>query len=479
NMLNYTSPLVDEKNPLYCPAIPAADYLKELRFRTQKTAKAKNLSGQKLSHSFGHSLEQSSREGPNNDDSVGSDWVLGDYFTSGQGWFSSQSPGPEDLPPYSPTVPVRPQSKVPQIFEMPSPGAKRIFHDLKRKNGFSDFAAPPKYARSLLSLHESSFDLEVWPEKLQFTGIKPSPADAANALRDRKPATTDLDRLIDDLDSELSGIRLKERLWRLGAINPQSLMDFLCMHAHINQRTLHILRETNVERISFTTLMEDGNGLNLTGRDIYSVFSKPDSYRLLSELSFSGIRIQDSDICHIHHLPSLSTLLLDETGIGNEGVFLLVSLKRTLTRLSIASNPDIDNEAVPALLLLSNLSFLSILDTAIDMVGLRRLADFIHKTDQMVDIEIPYACQEYVDKIHTKYLFNPLPPLVVNPHICGKLSDSALRRNLEAHAACNPFIVPSGTRQELVERLSEILKIRKLDMLVVEMLGGDDSTEGK
>ena len=78
-------------------------------------------------------------------------------------------------------------------------------------------------------------------------------------------------------------------------------------------------------------------------------------------------------------------------------MFLLVSLKRTLTKLSLASNPDIDNEAVPAMLLLLKLSFLSILDTGIDMAGLRRLAEFAHKTDQLIDIEIPYACQDYVD----------------------------------------------------------------------------------
>jgi len=78
-------------------------------------------------------------------------------------------------------------------------------------------------------------------------------------------------------------------------------------------------------------------------------------------------------------------------------VSLLVSLKRTLTKLSLASNPDIDNEAVPAILLLLKLSFLSILDTGIDMVGLRRLAEFAHKTDQLIDIEMPYASQDYVD----------------------------------------------------------------------------------
>jgi len=111
NMLNYTSPLVDEKNPLYCPAIPAAEYLKELRFRTQKSAKSRNLSRQSLSHSFGYTLEQSSREEHNNEGTTDSDWILGDYFASGRGWFSSQSPGA----PYSPTAP---QSKVPQILEI-------------------------------------------------------------------------------------------------------------------------------------------------------------------------------------------------------------------------------------------------------------------------------------------------------------------------------------------------------------------------
>ena len=235
-MLNNTDPLVDENNPLYCPAIPAADYLKELRFRTQKSAKSRNFSSRNLSRSFGYTLEKSSREDPKNDGSIGSDWISGDYFTSGQGWFSSQSPGVEDLPPYSPTVPVRPQSKVPKILEI-SPnlsGKKLIVHDLKRKNDFSDFAAPPKYARSLLSIHDSSFDLEVWSEKLDFEGVKPSPSDATNVLKDRNPATSssDLDRLIDSLDSELPGIRLKERLWRLGVINPQSLMDFLCKNGN-------------------------------------------------------------------------------------------------------------------------------------------------------------------------------------------------------------------------------------------------------
>lgn len=54
----------------------------------------------------------------------------------------------------------------------------------------------------------------------------------------------------------------------------------------------------------------------------FAVFSKPHSFLFLTELSFSATRVQDADIVHIHHLPRLVTLLLNNTGIGNEGSVL-------------------------------------------------------------------------------------------------------------------------------------------------------------
>lgn len=76
--------------------------------------------------------------------------------------------------------------------------------------------------------------------------------------------------------------------------------------------------------------------------------------------------------------------------------------------------------------------------------------------------------------IHSHYLGFPLPPLITDPQATAQLSLAALKRNLEAHAACNPSIIATGTRPEMVQRLSEILKIRKLDMLVKDMLSGND-----
>ena len=172
----------------------------------------------------------------------------------------------------------------------------------------------------------------------------------------------------------------------------------------------------------------------------------------------------------------------------------MVSLKQTLTQLSLAKNPDIDDDAVPAILLLSKLSFLSIFDTSIEMIGLRRLAETIFEDNRTMDIEIPLVCEAYIDSrcfrlvcvyisvgltfridIHSQYLTFPLPPLITSPQASAQLSLAALKRNLEAHAACNPSILAAGTRPEMVQRLSEILKIRKSDMLVKDMLSGNDS----
>ncbi|KAF6741421.1 hypothetical protein DFP72DRAFT_1083998 [Ephemerocybe angulata] len=50
---------------------------------------------------------------------------------------------------------------------------------------------------------------------------------------------------------------------------------------------------------------------------------------------FSGTPIEDFDLIFLHHLPKLLALDLNDTGVGNEVVFLLVPLKRTLETLSL------------------------------------------------------------------------------------------------------------------------------------------------
>jgi hypothetical protein len=162
--------------------------------------------------------------------------------------------------------------------------------------------------------------------------------------------------------------------------------------------------------------------------------------------------------------------------------------------LSIASNPLIGDDAVPALLLLRKLSYLSILDTGIGMVGLRRMTWTIHEEDRVIGIEIPTICEFYIDSksssrfysqkqmnvllrssrsdMQSKYMINPKAPLIVEPAACAALSVSALKRNLAEHAVFNPTILTNGSKAELVARLENILETRKLDMLVRDMMWG-------
>ncbi|KAF8896639.1 hypothetical protein BD779DRAFT_1433731, partial [Infundibulicybe gibba] len=275
---------------------------------------------------------------------------------------------------------------------------------------------------------------------------------------------------ISRLDALLPGIRLRERLLDFHALTHQDIADFLGANGHLNARILAVFRTSEIQSICLTASLIDEQGLNISGSDLFPVFSKPNSFSFLSELSLSCSHIQDSDLAHIHHLPKLSTLLLNNTGIGNEAIFLLMPLKRMLVQLSVACNPNIDDDAIPALLLLSKLSFLSLLDTSVGMVGLRRLARVIFDDGRIIDIEVPSVCEDYVNNIETKYLIDPLPPLITNPDVCVQLSIAALKRNLAAHAEKNPRILSAGTKAEMIERLYNILKTRRMDLLVRGMV---------
>ncbi|KAK6977099.1 hypothetical protein R3P38DRAFT_2427458, partial [Favolaschia claudopus] len=90
----------------------------------------------------------------------------------------------------------------------------------------------------------------------------------------------------------------------------------------------------------------------------------PHNFLFLTELSFSSTGVQDTDIVRIHHLPRLVTLSLINTDIRNE-------LSSALTFSFLLPNPHIDDDAIPAIIMLAKLSSLTILDTAIDTPGIR------------------------------------------------------------------------------------------------------------
>ncbi|KAG6815503.1 hypothetical protein H0H93_009634, partial [Arthromyces matolae] len=192
---------------------------------------------------------------------------------------------------------------------------------------------------------------------------------------------------------------------------------------------------------------------------ILAAFSLPNSFLFVTELSLRDTPINDSDLRHIHHLPRLATLLMDNTSISNEG-----------------SNPMINDDAVPAIILLSKLTFISLHDTGILMSGLRRLACVVNASTRIIEIEIPSACEDYIRDLDKKYDTDPRPPLITVPEACARLSVLSLQRNLAAHKARNPVIIATGSKAEMAERLEIILETRRMDLLVrAMMLGTQDS----
>ncbi|KAF9027143.1 hypothetical protein BDZ89DRAFT_1067141 [Hymenopellis radicata] len=279
-----------------------------------------------------------------------------------------------------------------------------------------------------------------------------------------------LNILIEKLDALLPGIRLKKRLSSLSPSTHQGVADYLAEFGFLNLRVMSILRTSEIRSLSLSNSLEDEDGLNIDAKDVLTVFSRPNSFIFLTQLSFTGTQIQDFDLVHIQHLPRLSVLYLDNTGIGNEAIYILTSLKRTLTYLTVAINPDVNNDAIPALILLTKLTYLSILDTNVDMIGLRRLAHTINQEGRIIDVEMPEHCEHYLDNLDSKYLVKLRPPLINRWSLCGQLSAAALKRNLAAHAACNPKILASGTKTEMKERLENILRMREDDLIVANMV---------
>ncbi|KAJ7651061.1 hypothetical protein FB45DRAFT_1018418 [Roridomyces roridus] len=447
--MSYSLPVIDEKNPLYCPAITASTYIRSLRQRRHKSRT--KTKPQNDSESFARILDKVLEEDE-----------------------GEQEPSSQTL---------RDVSNV-------------AIQSLKRKGAsFTNLQGPPKYARSDTSVGENSFDISVRRERLKFEG-KESPYVASKEAT-RTPANDLMDKLriledelfgprigaetpralksfIQHLDNMMPGIRLRERLSNLPELDHQTIADFLGENGLLNMRVMKILRTSEIWKLTLRESLEDEDGLNLGGKDLMTVFSKPNSFLFLAELSFNGVRVEDFDLFHIQHLPRLITLSLNNTGIGNEAVYLLVSLRRSLLQLSIAVNPHIDDDAIPAIIMLSKLSFLTILDTNIDMPGIRRLAETISEESRIIDIEMPSPCETYINDLESQYLVDPAPPLISNPSVVADLSVAALKRNLYAHAACNGEIVVSGSKLEMAPRLREILETRKMDLLVREMIQAQD-----
>ncbi|KAI0806085.1 hypothetical protein BC629DRAFT_1141943 [Irpex lacteus] len=442
----------DDQNPFYCPLVPAASFLADVREQVRRRDSAQGLQDRALSNtpeltrsydedsfpSFAKILDQSICEedllemhyrpdhlrDPLNDDSS--------FLSMSSLHWQRQQPAPLFLP------------RAPRVLGDGLSGTGKNSPALPLT--FSDFAVSPRRERSVIDVNEGSFELSAKAEKIRFFTDKcldspdePNNRDAFSRLafpesvekltsRVRalqggpysqpvfvRPNITDcmhsdqlyglpvgtesprgISVLISRLSTVLPGVRIRERLSAAGAETHQQITDTLASNGYLNTRILNILRTSEIEYLDIASSIGDENGLNLDSEDLFSVFSKPNSFLFLAEINLTGGSVKEADLLHLQHLPRLARLWLSSTGIGNEAIYYLTPLKRSLTDLDIAYNPKIDDDAIPPLLILSKLQYLTFHGTNVTILGVRRLAKTLRDQRRDMEVEVPRQCEDYI-----------------------------------------------------------------------------------
>ncbi|KAH8101836.1 hypothetical protein BXZ70DRAFT_79817 [Cristinia sonorae] len=535
----YPTPIEDEENPCYCPRITAVSYLQSLRrplSQKDKNSLKNQTRHPKKSARFARMLSQAHHElklSPQNqnaqmpsflellNESMNEEDLLilqtAAHSASSRQNLAFSSPSLGTSTSFAPSWEKKSGSRLlPRSTIKSRPGKtspRPIGRDLpgsRASTAFSDLQGPPKHGRSSMSVNDESFELSAKADRLNFfpRGRKSKPHEwfspYGSIVRGRHVGTSTasetrrkmrkledelygppigtesprgLKSLISRIDALLPGVRLKEKLFALDASSHQRIADVLSMDGSLNTRILNLLRMSELECIDLTASMTDAEGLNLDSQQLLHVFAKPNSFLFLNEMNLSGAKLEDSDLIHIHHLPRLARLWISNTGIGNEAIYLLVPLKRSLTELDIAFNPAVTDDAIPALLILHKLRFLTVLNTGIGMPGLRAFCAAIVGRKHSMELEVPRECEIYVERMGRQYLLQPETPLISDPSLVSELSTNAIKRNLMAHAEHNPTIIAEGSKAEMAVRLKTLLELRAADLVVREVLWKGDVNE--
>ncbi|KAI0648655.1 hypothetical protein C8Q79DRAFT_461996 [Trametes meyenii] len=492
-MKPFLAPTVDDSdlNPFYCPAIPADVFLQDLRFRVAARPWA-----------FSSTLI---------DFGVPADDSLVSFAARLCDAEARRNSSASFLDSKRSTTAISASASVASLWD-PRLASYNISRSLASSSGlglilgsdheedsvspkgrephsFSALEGSPAHGLSPISLNNESFVLSGKADRLSW-----SPRSNAYASPDQLalhetlkggqkiewlgPETPrSLALLIVNLEALLPGVRLQEKLNGLRTTH-QNILDALAVEGHITDQVLRLFCSSEVECLDLAASMADEDGLNLGARDLLRVLSTTDSFLFLEELNFAGVALNDADILYFNRLPRLSRLWLSNTGIGNEAMYHLVALKRSLEELDLSLNLDISDDSVPPLICLRKLCFLSLSETKITISGMRRLAVMSRARvashdDPRCDLQVdpPREVEEYLDDLDSEYLLYPTPPLITVPDAVPDLTVAALKRNLAAHADCNPKILASGTKAEMIERLSGILRAREGDLAVKAVLG--------
>ena len=297
------APIIDPTNPCYCPALPASAFLRDLRraILPGTTSYGPNS----FFSAFARMLDPT---GPLDDDSLvqrfqydsENDWIVGVNAGArkrGRGAGRAASKVTARWPRKEPTqnAPGATLTGSPsvEIDDLTFSGYPPQFQSTaipqqrasKRKRGpspvppspvssSSDISQPaPKYGKSELVEDESSFELEVRRERVDFdvTGSTTLLSTGLNEKEEEAPLCDPealLATVIGNVIALLPGMRLEERLAKLPDLSIQKVADFLAENGYMNHAVLKIFQRTGVTRLCLSTSLWDEDGLNICGEEV-------------------------------------------------------------------------------------------------------------------------------------------------------------------------------------------------------------------
>ncbi|TFK34573.1 hypothetical protein BDQ12DRAFT_689521 [Crucibulum laeve] len=241
-MQSYAHPLVDDDNPLYCPAVSVTAYMNHLRHKLDRKYlfQRQHRNNDDLLLSFASVLDKAItqqdfyKDDEKKDEDEDSRWLV--HHVPLMGVSDRTSSGSRNglpaIPGWEKDVE---ESYIPKYARIDIKSISQAQPNLKRKrSSFTDLHGPPRYARSFQSTHDSSFDVDIKREQLHYSDaiFRSSSCFSQDRTEDIlvDNSSSALEALVGQIDSILPGVRLKERLLRIGKLTYQTITDYLAEH---------------------------------------------------------------------------------------------------------------------------------------------------------------------------------------------------------------------------------------------------------
>jgi len=193
------------------------------------------------------------------------------------------------------------------------------------------------------------------------------------------------------------------------------------------------------------------------------------AFAQLLRLDISHVSLSLHDISLLRLLPRLSSLNISSTNATNHHLLHLATHEGTLRDLNVSGNVAINDDCRVPLTVLSKLQTLHLRGTGVTVPCLRLLAYALPIDCRFVTL--PLHCLNFLNNRHRHYCTAIPAGYAEDPRKVPNLALPMLKKNLELHKKANADILTTGSKVDLMDRLSSLLCARIADGRVIRRVG--------